>query len=60
MSVSNAKITAFSIIEMAEGGREELDTQALAQQPDAGRVFRVTGLGAHGPGCNLYRGSLAG
>ena len=41
-------------------GREELDTQALARQPDAGRVFSVTGLGLHGPGCNLYRGSLPG
>jgi gluconolactonase len=41
-------------------GREELDAQALARQPDAGRVFRVTGLGAHGPGCNPYRGSLPG
>jgi len=41
-------------------GREQLDAQALASQPDAGRVFRVTGLGAHGPGCNLYQGSLPG
>jgi sugar lactone lactonase YvrE len=41
-------------------GREQLDAQALARQPDAGRVFRVTGLGAHGPGCNLYRGTLPG
>src|SRR5271170_1937539 len=41
-------------------GREQLDAQALARQPDAGRVFRVTGLGAHGPGCNLYRGLLPG
>jgi sugar lactone lactonase YvrE len=39
-------------------GREQLDAQALARQPDAGRLFRVTGLGAHGPGCNLYRGTL--
>jgi hypothetical protein len=23
-------------------------------------VFRITGLGTHGPGCNLYRGSLPG
>lgn len=37
-------------------GRDELDEQALAAQPDAGRVFRVTGLGSRGPGCNLYRG----
>ena len=41
-------------------GREQLDAQALARQPDAGRVFRVTGLGARGPGCNPYRGSLPG
>src|ERR1700677_232012 len=41
-------------------GREQLAAPALAQQPDAGRVFRVTGLGTHGPGCNLYRGSLPG
>lgn len=39
-------------------GREELDAQALAHQPDAGRVFRVTGLGAQGPGCNPYRGAV--
>lgn len=39
-------------------GREQLDAQALASQPDAGRIFRVAGLGTHGPGCNLYRGSL--
>ena len=41
-------------------GREQLDAQAVARQPDAGRVFRVTGLGTHGPGCNPYRGSLTG
>jgi sugar lactone lactonase YvrE len=41
-------------------GREELDAQAVARQPDAGRVFRVSGLGTHGPACNLYRGSLSG
>jgi sugar lactone lactonase YvrE len=39
-------------------GREQLDEQALARQPDAGRLFRVTGLGTHGPGCNPYRGPL--
>src|ERR1700744_1360180 len=39
-------------------GREQLDAQAVARQPDAGRVFRVSGLGTRGPGCNLYRGSL--
>ena len=41
-------------------GREQLDAQALAHQPDAGRVFRVTGLGTSGPGCNLYRGPVPG
>jgi sugar lactone lactonase YvrE len=41
-------------------GREQLDAQAVARQPDAGRVFRVTGLGTRGPGCNPYRGSLTG
>ncbi len=41
-------------------GREQLDAQALAHQPDAGRVFRVAGLDTHGPGCNLYRGRLPG
>ena len=41
-------------------GREQLDAQAVARQPDAGRVFRVSGLGTRGPGCNLYRGSLTG
>ena len=41
-------------------GREELDAQALARQPDAGRLFRVTGLDTRGPGCNLYRGTLPG
>jgi sugar lactone lactonase YvrE len=39
-------------------GRERLDAQALARQPDAGRVFRVTGLGTSGPACNFYRGTL--
>ena len=38
--------------------REELDAQALARQLDAGRVFRIAGLGVEGRGCNLYRGSL--
>ena len=41
-------------------GREELDAQALARQPDAGRLFRVAGLDTRGPGCNLYRGTLPG
>lgn len=39
-------------------GREQLDARALACQPHAGRVFRVSGLGTRGRGCNLYRGSL--
>jgi sugar lactone lactonase YvrE len=41
-------------------GREQLGAQALAGQPYAGRLFRVTGLDTSGPGCNLYRGSLPG
>ena len=39
-------------------GRERLDEAALAGQPDAGRVFSVTGLGARGPGCAPYRGRV--
>lgn len=39
-------------------GRERLDEAALARQPDAGRVFSVTGLDARGPGCAPYRGAL--
>ena len=39
-------------------GREQLDAETLARQPDAGRVFGVTGLGTHAPGCNPYRGTL--
>jgi sugar lactone lactonase YvrE len=39
-------------------GREHLDESALARQPDAGRVFTVTGLGARAPGCAPYRGSV--
>ncbi len=39
-------------------GREGLDDAALARQPDAGRVFSVTGLGARGPGCAPYRGRI--
>jgi sugar lactone lactonase YvrE len=40
-------------------GRERLDEAALARQPDAGRVFSVTGLDARGPGCNPYRGRVS-
>ncbi len=40
-------------------GRERLDEAALADQPDAGRVFSVTGLGARGPGCAPYRGRVS-
>jgi sugar lactone lactonase YvrE len=39
-------------------GRERLDEAALERQPDAGRVFSVTGLGARGPGCSQYRGRV--
>ena len=40
-------------------GRERLDEAALERQPDAGRVFSVTGLGARGPGCAPYRGRVS-
>jgi sugar lactone lactonase YvrE len=36
--------------------REGLDDRALARQPDAGRVFRVDGLGVSGPPSAPYRG----
>jgi sugar lactone lactonase YvrE len=39
-------------------GRERLDESALERQPDAGRVFSVTGLGARGPGSAPYRGAV--
>ena len=39
-------------------GRERLDEAALERQPDAGRVFAVTGLGARGAGCAPYRGRV--
>jgi sugar lactone lactonase YvrE len=39
-------------------GRERLDEAALERQPDAGRVFSVTGLGVRGPGCSPYRGQI--
>jgi sugar lactone lactonase YvrE len=37
--------------------REGLDEDALARQPDAGRVFRVDGLGVAGPPSAPYRGT---
>jgi sugar lactone lactonase YvrE len=40
-------------------GRERLDQAALERQPDAGRVFSVTGLGARGPGGAAYRGRMS-
>jgi sugar lactone lactonase YvrE len=40
-------------------GRERLDPGALERQPDAGRVFSVTGLDSRGPGCTPYRGEVA-
>jgi Trehalase-like, N-terminal/SMP-30/Gluconolactonase/LRE-like region len=39
-------------------GRERFEEAALEQQPDAGRVFSVTGLGARGPGSARYRGRI--
>jgi len=39
-------------------GRERLDAAALERQPDAGRVFAVSGLGPRGYGCALYRGPM--
>jgi sugar lactone lactonase YvrE len=36
--------------------RHGLDEITLAHQPDAGRVFRVDGLGVSGPPCVAYRG----
>ncbi len=36
--------------------RHGLDEAALARQPDAGRVFRVDGLGVRGAACIPYRG----
>jgi sugar lactone lactonase YvrE len=40
-------------------GRERLGEAALERQPDAGRVFAVTGLDARGAGCSAYRGEIA-
>jgi sugar lactone lactonase YvrE len=39
--------------------REGLDEAALSRQPDAGRVFRVDGLGVRGAPCARYRGATA-
>jgi sugar lactone lactonase YvrE len=39
--------------------RHGLDEAALARQPDAGRVFRVDGLGVRGAPCAPYRGTTA-
>ena len=39
--------------------RQGLDAPELARQPDAGRVFRVDGLGVTGPACATYRGRTA-
>ena len=39
-------------------GRERLDEAALERQPDAGRVFSVTGLDSRGPGCTPYCGEV--
>ena len=36
--------------------QEGLDDTARARQPDAGRMFRVDGLGARGAPCSIYRG----
>jgi sugar lactone lactonase YvrE len=38
--------------------RHGLDDAAMARQPDAGRVFRVDGLGVSGPPCAPYRGKI--
>jgi sugar lactone lactonase YvrE len=40
-------------------GRERLDVAELERQPDAGRVFSVTGLDARGPACAPYRGRVS-
>jgi sugar lactone lactonase YvrE len=39
-------------------GRERLEDAELERQPEAGRVFAVTGLGTRGPGCAPYRGQV--
>jgi len=38
--------------------RHGLDAAALARQPDAGRVFRIEGLGVRGAPCAPYRGRV--
>jgi sugar lactone lactonase YvrE len=38
--------------------RQGLDDAAMARQPDAGRVFRIDGLGVGGPPCAPYRGKI--
>jgi sugar lactone lactonase YvrE len=40
-------------------GRERLEQDALEVQPDAGRVFAVTGLAVRGPACAPYRGDAS-
>lgn len=39
-------------------GREGLDQAALARQPNAGRLFAITGLGIGGMPAAPYRGSV--
>ena len=38
--------------------REGLDDDALARQPDCGRVFAISGLGVRGLPCQPYRGRI--
>jgi sugar lactone lactonase YvrE len=38
--------------------REGLDAEALARQPDSGRVFAISGLGVRGLPCLPYRGPI--
>jgi sugar lactone lactonase YvrE len=38
--------------------RHGLDRASLDRQPDAGRIFRIDGLGASGPPCAPYRGRI--
>jgi len=38
--------------------REGLDDDALARQPDCGRVFAISGLGVSGLPCQPYRGRI--
>ena len=38
--------------------RDGLDDDALARQPDAGRVFAIAGLGVRGLPCQVYRGRV--